>query len=40
MGMFGRNKKNEIVAVISYDDDKTTWDDMSILETQTTTVLK
>ncbi len=27
-------------AVISYDDDKTTWDDMSILETQTTTVLK
>ena len=39
MGMFGRNKKNEI-AVISCDDDKTTWDDMSILETQTTTVLK
>lgn len=27
-------------AVISYDDDKATWDDMSILETQTTTVLK
>ena len=26
--------------VISYDDDKTTWDDMSILEAQTTTVLK